>query len=235
MKEEIEAFLSQMGGSGSRRGFADNTIVAYRNDLYEMATFIEAECLSQGISPQWSGANREILLSYLLNLKERNYRPTTIARKTASAKSFFKFLLREGKLENDLVGVLTLPRLKKTLPHTISVSEVRRLLAEPAKLSTAGAKRDRAMLELAYASGMRVSDLMALNDGDVDLHNGCVRCTSRGSRERTIPLSQQAIKALQEYIESDRVALLQSEKEALFLNQRGERLTRQGFWQILKG
>jgi integrase/recombinase XerD len=123
----------------------------------------------------------------------------------------------------------------KSLPKPISDSQVRLLLEQPAKLSTAEAKRDKAMLELLYASGMRVSELVALNLGDVDTENGYVRCFGKGRKERLIPIYPQAAAAVAEYIVEVRPHLAHKKDEpALFLNPRGERLTRQGFWQKIK-
>ena len=128
------------------------------------------------------------------------------------------------------------PRIGRPLPNPISVSQVRRLLEQPAKLSTPEAKRDRAMLELLYASGMRVSELVSLNLDDIDTEGGYVRCFGKGHKERLIPIYDQAARAVKEYIEGTRPQLVHTtDEKALFLNLRGERLTRQGFWQILKG
>jgi integrase/recombinase XerD len=124
----------------------------------------------------------------------------------------------------------------RLLPKPLSVSQVRRLLEQPAKQTRPEAKRDRAMLELLYASGMRVSELIALNLGDVDREDGFVRCFGKGHKERLIPIYRQAALFVEEYLKEGRPSLARSEEEkALFLNRRGERLTRQGFWQILKG
>jgi integrase/recombinase XerD len=175
------------------------------------------------------------MLSYLLNLKERGYAATTQARKVAATKSFFSFMLAEGKIKNNPTENISSPRVGKSLPDAISISQVRQLIDQPAKLSTPEAKRDRAMLELLYASGMRVSELVSLNLGDVDTKGGCVRCFGKGNKERLIPIYPQAAKAVEEYVTAVRPQLAHSDTEpALFLNQRGDRLTRQGLWQILK-
>jgi integrase/recombinase XerD len=128
------------------------------------------------------------------------------------------------------------PSVGKALPRPISISQVRLLLEQPAKLSTAEARRDRAMLELLYASGMRISELVALNLGDVNTAGDYfVRCFGKGRKERIIPLYEQITKTVQSYIDEDRPRLAHGKKDnALFLNARGERLTRQGFWQKLK-
>ena len=125
--------------------------------------------------------------------------------------------------------------MSKPVPKPLTVSEVRRFLSEPAKSSSTDARRDRAMLELLYASGLRASELMALNVDDIDFSAGSVRCCGRDERVRVVPIDGQIIEIMNGYIREVRPKLLNSEKEtALFLNQRGERLTRQGFWQIIQ-
>ena len=176
------------------------------------------------------------MLSYQLTLKERNYAATTLARKVAAAKSFFKFMVAEGYLKDNPTENVASPNVGRILPKPISHAEVMKLLEQPTKLSTPEAKRDSAMLSLLYASGMRVSELISLNLNDVDADGGYVRCFGKGNKERIIPIAPQAGKALTDYIKEARLRLARRDDEkALFLNRRGERLTRQGFWQILKG
>lgn len=232
MQEEVRNFLNYLS---VERGFSENTRAAYQNDLLQLAGFAEAEASRQGIMPVWSNFTRQSMLSYLLHLKERGYIATTVARKVAAAKSFFNFMVNEGLLKISPVENINSPTVGKTLPKPISISQVRRLLDEPAKLSTLEAKRDKAMLELLYATGMRVSELVALNTGDIDVAGGNVRCFGKGHKERLIPIHEQAARAVREYVEETRPRLARNRSEtALFLNPRGERLTRQGFWQKLK-
>ena len=233
MKEYVESFLNYLK---VEKGFSENTIVAYRNDLYQLADFVEEEAAKQGLAPSWADFSRQGMLSYLLNLKERNYAATTVARKVAATKSFFAFMVAEGIIKDSPTRDVPSPRLGKSLPRPISISQVRRLLEEPAKLSTPEARRDKAMLQLLYASGIRVSELVSLNLGDVDTEGGYVRCFGKGHKERLIPIHEQAALAVKEYVEQARPQLARNRDErALFLNARGDRLTRQGFWQILKG
>ena len=233
MKEDIERFLSYLS---VEKGFSENTVVAYRNDLSQLAIFVDEEATKRGSTPSWANFNRQGMLSYLLNLKERNYAATTMARKVAAAKSFFSFMEAEGNLKDNPTGNVGSPSVGRPLPKPISVSQVRRLLEQPTKRSTPEAQRDSAMLALLYASGMRVSELISLNLGDVDIEGGFVRCFGKGHKERLIPIYRQAALAVAEYVKEDRRHLARSDEEkALFLNRRGERLTRQGFWQILKG
>ncbi|MBI2851954.1 MAG: site-specific tyrosine recombinase XerD [Chloroflexi bacterium] len=233
MKEDIERFLAYLS---VEKGFAENTIEAYRSDLFhDLAVFAEDEMKKRGIMLSWENFTRQDMLNYVLHLKERGYAPTTQARKVAAAKSFFGFMMAEGKLATSPAENIDSPRVGRPLPKPISFSQVSRLLEQPAKRPTPEAKRDAAMLRLLYASGMRVSELVSLNMGDIIKDEGCVRCFGKGGKERLIPVMP-AIPALQEYMTGARSRLIRDEQEtALFLNRRGERLTRQGFWQILKG
>jgi len=235
VKEDIERFLTYLS---VEKGFSGNTVLAYRNDLeHDLVTFAEQEIGQRGSIPSWANFSRQDMLNYLLHLKERGYAATTQARKVAAAKSFFSFMVAEGRLKAKPTENVGSPNVGRPLPKPISVTQVRRLLEQPAKSSAPEAKRDRAMLELLYASGMRVSELVALNLGDVlrEGTSGSVRCFGKGHKERIIPIHQRAILAVEEYIKEARPELTQNSQErALFLNRRGERLTRQGFWQILK-
>ena len=233
MREAIRNFLDYLV---VERGLSQNTIEAYRNDLQQLASFMQEEATKQGAIPPWAGFNRQSMLSYLLNLKERNYAPTTVARKVAATKSFFSFMVSEGIIKSNPIQEVGSPRVGKSLPKPISISQVRRLLEQPTKRDTPEAKRDTAMLELLYASGMRVSELVSLNLNDMDMEGGYVRCFGKGHKERLIPIHKRATSAVENYIKEDRPRLAHGKDEpALFLNARGERLTRQGLWQILKG
>jgi integrase/recombinase XerD len=230
VKEAVDRFLNYLK---VEKGFSENTIDAYHNDLYQLANFVEEAAIKRGSIPSWAGFDRQGMLSHLLNLKERGYVATTQARKVAAAKSFFRFMVDEGYLKDNPMQGVGSPKVGKSLPKPISDSQARLLLAQPAKLSTSEAKRDKAMLELLYASGMRVSELVALNLGSVDAES--VRCFGKGRKERLIPIYPQAAAAVAEYIEEVRPHLAHKKDEpALFLNPRGERLTRQGFWQKIK-
>ena len=233
MREDIKSFLNYLI---VEKGFSENTKVAYQNDLTQLADFVEGEATRRGVMPSWASFNRQDTLSYLLNLKERNYAATTVARKVAAAKSFFNFLLAEDKIRENPTENISSPKVGKPLPDAISISQVRQLLERPAKLKTPEAKRDGAMLELLYASGMRVSELVSLNLGDVDTEDGYVRCFGKGSKERMIPIYPKLAQVIEKYITEVRPQLAHNDTErALFLNRRGDRLTRQGLWQILKG
>jgi len=233
VRQVIDNFLNYLA---VEKGFPQNTIAAYRNDLNQLASFIEEGAAKRGSIPPWASFDRQSMLSYLLDLKQRNYAATTQARKVAAARSFFNFMVAEGIITANPIEEVHSPKIGRSLPKPLSISQVRLLLEQPSKLSTPEAIRDRAMLELLYASGMLVSEFVALYLDDVDLEGGYVRCFGKGHKERVIPIYDQAALAVKEYIEEIRPQLVHDKDEkALFLNLRGDRLTRQGFWQILKG
>jgi integrase/recombinase XerD len=233
VKEDIERFINYLS---VEKGFSENTLAAYQNDLSQLAAFIEQDAPKRHAFPSWKSFNRQAMLSYQLQLKGRNYATTTLARKIAAAKSFFKFMVAEGRLKENPTENVASPNVGRLLPKPIPYAQVSKLLEQPAKLSTPEAKRDEAMLRLLYASGMRVSELISLNVGDVDTDGDFVRCFGKGHKERIVPIARKASLAVKEYLKENRPRLVRSDAEkALFLNRRGDRLTRQGFWQILKG
>jgi len=232
VKEAIDQFLNYLV---VEKGFSENTKAAYQNDLHQLAGFVEKEAAKRGTIPPWASFDRQAMLSYLLDLKERGYAATTVARKVAAIKSFFGFLVAEGILRNNPTQGVSSAKVGKSLPKPISISQVHRLLEQPTKLSTPEAKRDSAMLHLLYASGMRVSELVSLNLDDI-IDDGYVRCFGKGHKERLIPIAPRAALVVKEYLTEARPHLAHNiDEKALCLNRRGERLTRQGLWQILKG
>ncbi|MDP2718523.1 MAG: site-specific tyrosine recombinase XerD [Dehalococcoidia bacterium] len=234
MQEAIEKFLNYFK---VEKGGASNTLEAYHNDLGQLRKFLEKQCSDKGIPCQWSAVNRDLLLNYVLFMKEKDYRPTTIARKIAAAKSLFNFMVKEGYAKTDPTKNLGTPKIGRSLPKPLSIQEMNVLLEEVSKGTGPEDYRDTAMLELLYASGMRVSEVVFLNVDDVKLEEGYVRCFGKGSKERIIPIHSDAVNKLRKYIEKGREKILVHHplETALFMNQKGGRLTRQGLWQILKG
>jgi integrase/recombinase XerD len=231
MRKALEDFLTYLA---VEKGGSANTIAAYRNDLQQLADFIGARPSSNGLA----SIDRSSIQDFILDLKQRGYTETSVARKVAALRSFFAFLSAEGKVANNPAEGLTSPRVGKSLPKAISPNEVDELLEQPARRSTPEARRDRAMLELLYATGMRVTELVSLDITNLNLDPRApyVRCSGKGAKERTIPIHDQAVEALTDYLEEGRALLVRNPREqALFVNRRGERLTRQGFWLILKG
>ena len=222
----MDVFLEHLA---KEKEYSRNTVSAYRNDLNQLATYVETE-RAKGIAR----STGELLKSYSLNLREKRYSVATIARKLAATKSFFKFMVDSGRLKDSPTENLHSPQVRRHPPNVLSPSEYQLLLAEPAKLSTPEARRDVVMLELLYATGLRVSELISLNVRDIDLERNCVCCV-RGSQRREIPFDHRICQLLRNYTQNDRLDLLFNENEkSLFLNPRGQWLTRQGFWQIIK-
>jgi integrase/recombinase XerD len=223
MNLDIDAFLQYLTKD---KGYSQNTVAAYRNDLTQMAAFITVE-QAKGIIK----SSGELLKSYLLKLREKRYSAATTARKVASAKSFFKFMVDSGRMRENPTQNLPAPQVSRHALNFLSSSEYQKLLAEATKLSTPEAKRDAMMLELLYATGLRISELVSLNVRNIDLEQNCVHINSR-----RVPFDHRLSLILGKFLRSDRLDLLYDEREeALFLNRRGKRLTRQGFWQIIKG
>ena len=233
MNEVVENFLYYMT---VERGASPNTLAAYRNDLAQLVEHLQ---LANGHSNGyigWNEVSEQTISEYVLYLHGLGYSETTKARKIASTKSLFGFLVVEGTLEANPTLNVSSPKIGRSLPEALTVEEVDRLLAAPGEIHTPEAIRDQAMLELLYASGMRVSELLSLNLEDISAETGSVRCFGKGGKERILPVHGQASGAVTFYVEEARPNLAGSKTTtALFLNRRGSRLTRQGFWLILKG
>ena len=226
MIEHIPGFIGYLR---AERGFSDNTISAYRNDLAQLADFMQTGPVALDL------LERGTVVAFMLHLREREYAPTTVARKIAAVKSFCHFLRRQGLAEIDPTEGIDSPRVHKYLPKAASADEITRLLAQLGG-SAPTTLRDRAMLELLYATGLRVTELVSLDVTHVHLENNLVRCVGKGNKERAIPFGVAAREALDRYLDGARAALAgRHESTALFLNHHGERLTRQGFWLIIKG
>ncbi len=235
MQESYRTFLNHLT---VEKGSSSNTVAAYRNDLAQLVEYATSVQRDGGRLSQWSQVDQRFLSEYIVSLYERGYSNTTVARKIASVKSFFNFLVEEGEVAKNPTEHVSSPRVGRNLPKAISVEEVQRLLDEPLKAPTPEGIRDMAMLELLYASGLRVSELTNLDVRDVSIAERYVRCLGKGSKERIVPLYRQAVDAVRNYVQGARPRLLGPRKTgetALFVNRRGERLTRQGFWLILKG
>lgn len=206
------------------RGLSEHTLSAYNNDLRQYIEFLgELEIGDLGCT------TRLTITSFVKVLRERGLASTSIARKIAAIKSFYQYLQRENHIDRDPSAEIERPKLGRYLPKVLNQSEVTKLVEQPTDL------RDRAILELLYAGGLRVSELIRVNVQDMNLTTGYVRCLGKGSKERLVPINQAAIKAIQGYLETVRPTLLSHVPErALFLNYAGRRLTRQGIWKLVK-
>jgi integrase/recombinase XerD len=207
------------------RKLSANTLESYHRDLHQFIDYL----LELGIDHP-RDANHTTLMSYCSVLERRGRAASTIARNIASLRCFYRFLFQQKEVAKNPADGLEAPLNHKKLPSILSLEEVDKLLRQPSG-KTRKAARDRAMLELLYATGIRVTELISLHLADVDLSLGFIRCTQGRSRERIIPLGSKAIESVRIYLEKHRP---QSKHSRLFLNMQGSPLTRQGFWKIIK-
>ncbi len=227
MERVIQDYIQTLS---ARKHSSDNTLGAYRSDLRQLASHAQEKG-----ARLWSEVSPEIIASFLDELRRREYATTSIARKIAAAKSFFSYLAASGKISADPTAALDAPHIEKYAPSALSHEDVERLLGAVRGDSPSG-QRDNAMLQCLYSTGMRVTELVMTNVSSLDLARGHIMCQGRGGRERTLPLRPVAQHALADYLNDGRRALAHDEEEpALFLNHHGQRLTRQGFWLIMKG
>ena len=221
----IEPFLSCLT---LERGLAANTITAYRRDLTAFTDHLAARGLTEP-----SRMTRADVTGYLMMLKERGLKPTSLARKLVAVKVWFRYLAGERLIPQDPTSVLETPRTWKTLPDTLNVEEVARLLMR-ANIRRPQGIRDRAILELLYATGMRVSELAMLTAKDLHLDLGFLRCVGKGSKERIVPVGKTAARAVSAYLEKVRPALDKGRQHPrLFLSRRGTGISRQMIWHLI--
>lgn len=226
MDEAIQEFVAALS---SERRSSQNTLGAYRTDLRQLIDYLTR----RGIE-RWRDVTPAMIADFVLHLRERQYATTSIARKVAALKSFFHHLAAINAIERDPSDGLQAPRVEKYLPHALQPEEVERLF-DAVKAADRAGQRDLAMLHTIYSTGMRVTELVSLDVAHLDLARGHVRCAGRNRKERVLPLSLPAQSALSAYVDGFRRELLRDASEsALFLNHHGQRLTRQGFWLIIK-
>ena len=220
------------------RGLSGHTLSAYRNDISALSEFLSTQPEAH---PEWNSVTEQDVRDFLDDLDQRGYAPSTKSRKIAAAKSFFRFLKDELIIENNPLAEVRQPRAGQSLPKALSPDDVDQLLEAASNASSAEEARDAAMVELMYAAGLRVSELVGLNLRDVDLDSGTVRTVGKGSKERVIPIYDTAVESVAEYVTNTRPAHIrpeatrdsrahQQDENALFLNRRGGRMSRQAFW-----
>jgi integrase/recombinase XerD len=221
----IEQFTDAMW---MERGLSRNTLSAYRNDLSGLAVWLQ----QQGRT--LLTAQRQDLLAYLSDRVNDGAKPRTTARLLSSMRRFYRYQIREGQLREDPSVRIDTPRIGRPLPDTLSESEVEALLDAPDEIDTLGL-RDRAMFELLYACGLRVSELVNMTTDQASLTQGVVRLVGKGSKERLVPMGEEAVDWLQRYLDDSRPELAAgSTAKQLFITRRGKGMTRQAFWYRIR-
>ncbi len=226
MNDLIKEFLSYLS---VERGLSSNTLVSYRRDLAKFFDYLKSRRIA---SPE--RVTRQMITSFMLAEKDRGLSANSISRALACLKTFFKFLVRETKIKEDVTSVIESPKLWKKLPFTLNLDEVESLLMAPNVRDIMGA-RDKACLELMYATGMRVSELINLKMNDINMEVGFAKCFGKGSKERIVPFGRKAKESIARYVEKSRPAFLKKKvSNFLFLTRLGKPMSRQTFWKTIK-
>ena len=224
MEKQVKLFLSFLKDD---KKLSENTLQSYRRDIEQYEKYVSENKIN------YLKVTEETITDYMEYLREENKKESTISRSLASIRSFYQYLIRTKKIKKDPTSKIESPKINKRVPNILTSKEVELLLDQPKDVDLKGT-RDKAMLEFAYATGMRVTEMISLNIDDVKLDEGYVVCKGR-NKSRNIPLGSMSLKALKEYMEDSRPYLIRDEEEpALFVNISGTRLTRQGFWKIVK-
>ena len=224
MEKQINLFLEFLQND---KKLSDNTLQSYKRDINQYEKYVNENQID------YLKADDKTIKSYLEYLQEIGKKASTVSRNLASTRSFYQYLVRTKVLLQDPTNGIQAPKIEKRVPSILTAKEVELLLEQPQSVDLKGI-RDKAMLEFAYATGMRVTEIISLNIQDVNLKESYVSCKT-GSRQRNIPLGTLSMKALQDYIEEARPYMIKDDSvEALFVNVNGKRLTRQGFWKIVK-
>ena len=224
MEKQVKLFLDFLKDD---KKLSDNTLQSYRRDIEQYEKYVVESKIN------YAKVTEETIKKYMDYLREENKKESTISRSLASIRSFYQYLIRIKKIKKDPTMAIESPKINKRVPNILTSKEVELLLDQPKDVDLKGT-RDKAMLEFAYATGMRVTEMISLNIDDVKIDEGYVVCKS-ANKARNIPLGSMSLKALKEYIEEARPYLIRDEEEeALFVNVNGTRLTRQGFWKIVK-
>lgn len=224
MERQLKFFFNFLEND---KKLSENTLQSYKRDLKQFRKYLEENEI------HYNRVKEEDIKNYISELHENGKKASSISRCIASIRSFYQFVLKNKKIKVDPTANIQSPKIEKRVPSVLTAKEVELLLEQPKDIDLKGI-RDKAMLEFAYATGMRVTEIISLNVEDVNLEEGYVVCKN-GNKQRNIPLGTMSLKALKEYIEEARDILVKTASEkALFVNINGTRLTRQGFWKIIK-
>ena len=224
MEEQLNLFF---GFLENDKKVSSNTLQSYKRDLKQFEKYIQEK------GEDYSKITDEGIKTYIKYMQEIGKKQSTISRGLASIRSFYQYEVKEQKIEKDPTEGIQSPKIEKRVPSVLTSNEVALLLEQPKNVDLKGT-RDKAMLEFAYATGMRVTEIISLNIEDVDLERGYATCRN-GKKERTVPLGNISLKALKDYVQNARDVMIKDKNEkALFVNVNGQRLTRQGFWKIIK-
>jgi len=226
MKKLLDEFLNYLS---VERGLSKNTISSYRSDLLSFLDYLETRGVV-GIEK----IKRDDITEHLLRLKDNGLSGNSISRALVAIKMFYKFLAQERFIKDDVAGILESPKLIRPLPNVLNIAEVMKLLQAPDIRSWIGI-RDKAALELMYATGMRVSEVVELGTGTLNLDAGFIKCKGKGDKERMVPIGSEARNAITRYIDKVRPSLLKSKNDNhLFLSRLGKKVSRQSFWKMMK-
>ena len=224
MEEQLNLFF---GFLENEKKVSANTLQSYKRDLKQFEKYIEEN------GEDYNKLTDEGIKTYIKHMQEIGKKPSTISRGLASIRSFYQYEVKNKVVESDPTEGIQSPKIEKRVPSVLTSNEVTLLLEQPKNVNLKGI-RDKAMLEFAYATGMRVTEIISLNIEDINLETGYATCRN-GKKERTVPIGNMSLKALKDYIINARKTMIKDENEkALFVNVNGQRLTRQGFWKIIK-
>jgi integrase/recombinase XerD len=230
MEEQLLAFLEFLQ---QEYKYSGNTIAAYRNDLSQFISFLENGAYSD--VNKWDDVTADIVDDYVDYMKDQPYASSSVARKVAAVKSFFNYLFARDVINDNPTTKIDSPKVKKRLPKTLSAQDVEELLNAPAQRKSPKNLRDTALLNLLYSTGMRVTEVVSLQLEDVDLDDQVLHCPGKDDQIRELPFDDYTREILATYLKEGRPYLVKDkEEEALFLNHRGQQLTRQGLWLIIK-
>ena len=226
MKELIDVFLNYLS---VERGLSNNTLISYRKDLDIYTEFLASRSVNA-----LSKISKNDITNFMLDQKDKGLSANSISRRLAAIRMFHRFLARERLSKSDPSNLIDSPKLWKKIPETLSLNEVEALIAQPDSRNRQGI-RDKAILEVLYATGMRVSEAVNLKLDNVNLDIGFLRCIGKGDKERVIPLGKKAIAGIKRYLELSRPHLLKKKQsEFLFVSRLGKKISRQSFWKIIK-